>query len=603
MAYFATPGIGTGGTFAGWGSEEVTKSPEPVSAAPASFSFSSVLGRQIPIVIGTGKVDGIPVIGGSNNVTAISGYQPPVQREWGVSYPPGTKFGGGGTQAYTVEIPIYSTTQTSQIGYLLAYDPFGAGYKLVRLEVNDEVVFDAEKGISATTTYRFYGGNHTAVDPITSKTIGADAGAWQNFAMVYLDGFAASSPPTVKAVISNNATTTPDGGEIVWTGEAPSGVIDAFPHGSAYDPAEGVIYQILEPTDVPGLTQIWLAVLDVDSRQELYRVPLQGSEPYAYGPEGGDYQLSRPIPMPGTGMVMVQLWGLPATPRLSAIYDAATGHIVASSLDTANINWWTVQQFGQLWAFIGHNFDAGTGVTGIFDSAKGSFVVNPEGVPARYQVVAGRRTTGFCSFFTVDSHLGGAAEVYELRFDGDQWSNIQLLSLTGDFPTVSVLWFDPATNYLVILNNKPSDPNEFLYVNPDTGAVVDSFNIAASAGGFNVSFLLPVLHDRLISRPGYVLMLAATTFPHYDIRVLDIGNKSVSTFASGLTAEDATRMSYVIVDQTKASYITAIGEYAWTVHRQPNTLPGALPLETIVTKAMFLAGYAPEELTFEGLST
>jgi hypothetical protein len=584
-------------------SQDATKQPDPVSAT-SPYSFTSVLGRQIPIVIGTGKVDGNPVIGGSVTSRVITGYTQYPNSVSGAkaaggsgfdraldSWPPGSKYTTGDALSPTVDVPVYGTSVGAQIGYLLAYDPFNLGYILVRLEVNDEVVYDAENGIGATTTFRFYGGQHTAIDPIASAAIGANAGAWQNFAMVYLDGFAASSPPTVKAVISNASTMTPPSGEIVWTGPAPSGVMNAFPNGSAYDPAEDVIYQILEPTDIPGLTQIYLAVLDVATRTERYRVPLEGSEPYLTT-EG--YQLSRAIAMPGTGLLLAQLYG--ATSRLSGIYDSATGHLLASWADTVNMTWTNAQAFGNLWLFIGGNFDAGTLATGVYDTTAGTFDVDPEGAAGRNIVANGRRTTGASSFFTIDSRLDDTADVYELKYDGSAWTSTFLLSLAGDSPTVDVLWFDTQTGYLVILQR--SDPEEFKYVNPDTGAVVDSFTIATGAGGSNTA--IGGHNGRLVSRPGYVLMLAWTDASHYDIRLLDIVGKSISTFASGLSADDDLRRELVIADQAKGQYITAIGEYVWTVHQQQNVVPGAITLQSLITKTMFLAGYSSGELTFSG---
>lgn len=599
MVWFATPGLGTGGTWGGWGAEETAKAPEPVAAAP-SFSFSSVLGRQIPIIIGTYPVDGIPVIGGASTVSSITGYtQVKLGSLQGLYDVGGVAWLNNDPFSRVALVPIQGASQVAAMGYLLAYDPFGDGYKLVRLQVNDEVVYDAEKGIGASEKFRFYGGQHTAIDPITSKTIGANAGAWQNFAMVYLDGFSATSPPSVKAVISNNATETPGSGEIVWSGEAPSGTVDAFPHGSAYDPAEGVIYQILEPTDIPGLSGVWLAVLDVDSRHELYRVPLEGSEPYTS--DAVDYQLSVPIAMNGSGLVFVHLATL-VSPKLTAVYDAATGHLVASYVDVKDMVWLTGQQIGQKWVFFGQSFDDDPNcMAAVFDPAKATLDVSnilSDG-PNTYVAVKGRVTSGFSSFFCANASLTGDVDVYELRFDGDAWSAVLVASLSGlTLLSVNVLWFDPATGYLVVQYDLAGPIHRFVYIDPDTASVVDTFDVAQSYT--NVAALIPTFHDRLVSRPGYVLMLAATDFPHFAVYALDILGKSISTFASGLTADDGTRMTYVIVDQSNARYMTAIGDDAWTVHRQPNTLPGSITLEAMLTKVMSLSGYGPSELVFEG---
>ncbi|MFB9979454.1 hypothetical protein ACFFNA_07360 [Mesorhizobium kowhaii] len=562
-----------------------------------------MLGRQIPIVIGTGKVDGIPVVGGASTVTTITGYtQVKLHTLQSLDQVGGTAWLNDDPFSRVALVPIQGSSQVAALGYLLAYDPFGDGYTLIRVEVNDEVIYDAEQGIGSSDQFRFYGGQHTAVDPITANAIGADAGAWQNFAMLYLDGFAATSPPTVKCVISNAATETGGSGTIAWTGTPPSGILDAFPHGSAYDPAEGVIYQILEPTDIPGLAGVWLAVLDIDSRLELYRVPLEGSAPYTAGPDVVDGQLSVPIAMNGTGLVFVHLDTL-VTPKLTAVYDAASGHLIASYIDPVNMEWLTVQQFGQLWVFIGHNFDAGTGVTGIFDPAKGTLEVDPEGFPGRYSVINGRVTSEFTSFFTATSSFTGDADIYELRFDGDAWTSTLLQSLTGlSGLSASVLWFDPATGYLVVGYILADPIFRWLYLNPDTGAVIDTFDTARM--GTNVSFQLPRLHNRLISLPGFVLMLWSDgdpDTPAYEIISLNIQEKTISTFASEVMPPVPTdsRFMYLIADQAKALWMSALGEYVWTVHRQPNTLPGSITLQTMVTKVMFLAGYPPEELTFE----
>ncbi|MER9356175.1 hypothetical protein NKI61_23230 [Mesorhizobium sp. M0514] len=604
MVWFATPGSSNvGSSWGGWGSEQTTKQPDPVSSA-APFSFSSVLGRQIPIVVGTYPVDGIPVIGGAATVTNISGYtQVKLTSLQGLGDVGGTGWLNNDPFSRVALVPIQGASQVASMGYLLAYDPFGDGYKLVQLKVNDEVVFDAEKGFGASTTFRFYGGTQTEADPITKAVIGTNAGAWQNFAMVYLDGFSATSPPTVKAVISNAATETGTGGDIAWTGEAPSGILNAFPNGSAYDPAEGVIYQIFDPTDIPSLTQIYLAVLDIDTLQERYRVPLEGSGPYAVGRDVNDSQLTIPIAMAGTGLLLIQLYGAEATPRLSGIYDSANGHLIASQIDTANMIWLTVQQFGQLWVFIGHNFDAGMGVTGIFDPAEGTFEVDPEGIPARYLVVNGRVTTEFTSFFTATSSFTGDADIYEMRFNGDAWTSTLLHSLTGlSGLSASVLWFDPATGYLVVGAALDGSINRWLYIDPEDGSVIDTFDTAKM--GFNSVFTLPRLHNRLISLPGFVMMLWSDGDPDepaYEIITLDIQAKTISTFADEVVPRFTVgEFSYLIADQGRSLWMSALGEYVWTVHRQPNTIPGSVSLRWMLTKIMSLAGYTPEELTFDG---
>ncbi|TPN45315.1 hypothetical protein FJ976_24075 [Mesorhizobium sp. B1-1-9] len=596
-------GFATGNIIPGSARPDTTKAVEPVSA-DGPFSVSKVLGRSIPIVIGTGKVDGAPVIGGAVTVsTSTAGSSSPgVGGITGFATGP-TLFGGQGTPATTTTmVPTSSTQQTAQLGYLLAFDPFGDGYELIRLEVNDKVVFDAENGIGASTVFRFYGGTQTEADPITKAVIGAKAGAWQGYVMLFLDGYVADSAPTVKAVISNAATETGLSGEIAWMGPAPSGVLDAFPHGSAYDPAEGVIYQVLQPTDIPGLSHIYLAVLDVDTLEERYRIPLQGSEAYAVGRDVIDYQLSVPIAMNASGLIFIQLSGAPATPRLTGVWDTATGHLVASYVDTVNMLWLTSLQFGQKWVFFGESFDDDPNcMAAVFDPATASLAVAnilPDG-PSTYVAVKGRVTTGFISFFSATASFTGDADIYELKFDGDAWTAVLVASLTGlSGLSVSVLWFDPLTGYLVVRYGLAGPINRWAYIDPETGSVVDTFD--TSLAGYNVAALIPTFHSRLISRPGHVLMLAETDYPHFDIYDLDIQEKSISTFVSGLSAPDATRMSQIIVDQNRATYISATGEYVWTVNRQPSTIPGEVSVRWMITKIMSLAGYTPDDLTFVG---
>jgi hypothetical protein len=82
------------------------------------------LGRSIPIVIGTGKVEGIPVIGGAKTIQTPTGYTTE-HIGWGPQggYPPGTTFVGGGFSGFDALIPTYAASQVTALGYLLAFDP------------------------------------------------------------------------------------------------------------------------------------------------------------------------------------------------------------------------------------------------------------------------------------------------------------------------------------------------------------------------------------------------------------------------------------------------------------------------------------------------
>ncbi|TPI30017.1 hypothetical protein FJW08_15145 [Mesorhizobium sp. B3-2-1] len=219
--------------------------------------------------------------------------------------------------------------------------------------------------------------------------------------------------------------------------------------------------------------------------------------------------------------------------------------------------------------------------------------------PAIYTLNKGRRTAGFFSFFVATEDLSGTSEIYELRFDGDAWTSVHLLSLTGSaVPAVDVIWFDPLTGYLVLLHHLSAGTKRFKYINPDTGDVADSFDVADGLAYFNVAALIPIFYDRLISQPGYVLMLAPGD--DFGIYLLDVVAKSISTFATDLSAPDGTRIAEIIVDQYKTRYISATGAHVWIVHGQPNSVPGTITLRRAIEMLMFLAGIPAEKLRFEG---
>ncbi|MER9493437.1 hypothetical protein NKI86_16570 [Mesorhizobium sp. M0320] len=536
-----------------------------VSTKRTGIGAPGALGRPKAAVIGTGRVEGIPVYGQTKVVT--TNYK-------------GTRIG---SQFY-LTYPEPTSVATIDVGYLLCKDYFGRGYNIIRIEADDEVVFDAENGAAPKIAFRFYNGLQTTVDPLVRTIVGANAGAHTGDVLLFLPDYPSLTAPTINVVISNAATESAEGGQIEWTGEVPSGILNAFPHGSAYDPADALIYQIFDPTDIPGLSHIYLAVLDVDTLQERYRVPLEGSEPYAVGRDVNDSQSTIPIAMAGTGLLLIQLYGAEATPRLSGIYDSATGHLIASQIDTANMIWLTVQRFGERWVFVGHNFDAGMGVTGIFDPAMGKFDVDPEGFPGSHLIVNGRVTSEFTSFFTATASFTGDADIYELRFDGDVWTSTLLHSLTGlSGLSASVLWFDSLTGYLVVGYGLPGPISRWLYIDPQTGSTIDTFD--TSKMGSNATFAS--LHNRMISRPGYVLMFWSDGDPDeplYEILSLNIQEKTISTLADEVVPRFTVgEYQYLIADQARALWMSALGEYVWTVHRIPQTIPGQITLQRHIT--------------------
>lgn len=589
--------------------QDQTKQPDPVSAT-SPYSFTSVLGRQIPIVIGTGKVDGNPVIGGSVTSRIITGYTQYPHSASGAlaaggsgfdsaldSFPPGSKWTTGDATSPTVDVPIYGTSVGAQLGYLLAYDPFNLGYILVRLEINDEVVYDAENGIGATTSFRFYGGQHTAIDPITSSAIGANAGAWQNFAMVYLDGFAATSPPTVKAVISNASTVAGGTAPIVWTGTVPVTFADGSGWYEAYDPTDSIIYHLLTSDDIPGLTTVNLVVLDTQTLTERYRVSLANSDIYAI-PDSSTHVLQRPLitAIRGTGHVLIRFC-TDSTTGFSRIYNAATGEIVAEYAEpdsSTTLYWVAGQPFGSKYIFIGWNryFSGDQHIHfAVADIGAGSLTVTSSSVAFREPAVWGRRINGTASFFSCSTTVG---EVYELIYDGTSWTSSLVYTDAG---TVHGLRFDPKTGYLIV-SSEVSSSFFLRYINPDDGSIITSFSTSGKqldsdsfggVGGF----------ERFWSQPGYALWVYANGSSE-DIYLLDINAQTLSIWSGSIP--HGTRWSGAIFDQTRGVYYAFFGDDHWTQYALPSALPGSISLQNLITKTMFLAGYSSGELTFDGFT-
>ncbi|RWP72381.1 hypothetical protein [Mesorhizobium sp.] len=551
-------------------------------SADRPFSVSKVLGRSIPIVIGTAKVDGIPVIGGAVTTQVVTGYsqQTLTTLQSLNDFPPGTRWVGDAFSR-KVEVPQYGTQQSAMLGYLLAFDPFGDGYKLIRLEVNNEVVFDAENGIGASETFRFYGGDHTAVDPIATANIGANAGAWQRFAMVYLSGFAADSAPSVKAVISNAATEGGGTQEIVWTGATPAIFTqNAAGRAAAYDPTGDVIYQLIH-----GSAQVYLAVLDTVTHTERYRIPLEGSEGY-------EPNIEWIYAIRGSNFVLVR-FGSPTLPDLNIVYDVTTGKIVSSYTETStNFNWKIGFPFGSNYIFTGyaHGDDppfpyALIDITGNISIGTVSDTLVIGGDP-----VYGRQTAGTVSFFIQSS--GGT--VKEAVFDGDAWTVATVYTSAG-VPTGA--WYDPQTGYLIVFETV-AGAYFIRYVNPETGSIADS--VTVDRNYFITTGTNATGNERYWPKPGYVMM---TEGRNDDGRVylLNIGSKTITTFAEN-TAIDNIDFTTGIFDQNKLAYYQAFGDDVWTEYRLPNTIPGAMALQDLITKLASLAGYGPSELTFDGFA-
>jgi hypothetical protein len=586
---------------------DTSKPVEPVSAA-SPFNVSKVLGSSIPIVIGTGKVAGLPVIGGAETTRVITGYdQYPHSSDGALaaggsgfdgaldSYPPGSKWTTGDAFSPTVDVPVYGTQQSAQLGYLLAFDPFGDGYELIRVEINDEVVYDAENGVGASENFRFDGGTQTAVDPITKSILGTKAGAWQRFAMIFLSGYVTDSAPTVKCVISNASTATPGDVELAWiTDDVDSLASDGAGGGilsAAYDIADGIIYQILTANQAPGLTQAWLSALDVQTHVEIYRVPLADSDIYADG-------IPNALAMRGSGYVLVRLAVGSETTSPTRIYNASTGAIVAEWREASDqtIDWRCSMQVDGKYVFVGVNFDGSNWVDSFYavaDIAQATLSVSSDATFDIGMVVRGRTLAGSISFFVVGSAPGELGLVHELIFDGDQWTRTLAYTSAG---TVYGIQFDPKTGYLIASVDEGGGTHRIAYVNPDTATLVDSFTGAQSYSGDGA--LNAYGYERYWAKPGFALFQRIGTNAVY---LLNIDAKTFSLYAT-IPESDSFRVPSGIYDQNRQAWFYGRNDDVWTEHKLPNTIPGAMALEDIITKAMSLCKYTPEELTFDGFT-
>ncbi|RWP84899.1 MAG: hypothetical protein EOR12_27090 [Mesorhizobium sp.] len=584
---------GNGPTFRTGPTVDTTKPIEPVSAA-SPFSVSRVLGRSIPIVIGTGKVDGIPIIGGSTTAQIVTGYEQYPHTAAGAlasggsgfdsaldSYPPGSKWTTGDAFSKTVDVPVYGTQQSAQLGYLLAYDPFGDGYELIRVEINDEVVYDAEHGIGASENFRFYGGTQTTPDPITKSVLGTKAGAWQGFAMLFLSGYVADSAPTVKAVLSNAATGGGGTHDIAWVGSTPSTFTqNSTGRAAAYDPTQDVVYQLLGQNEVPGIGQINLSVLDAVTYTERYRIPLEGSEDYV-GATQWIYAIR------GSGLIFVRFAG--ASPVVDRVYDAVTGKIVSTHVESGETFDWKIGfPFGQSYIFTGFDFAGGDGLPYAMIDIAGQITIGRVPGATSGDLVYGRQGPGTISFFISKA----AGTVDEAIFDGDAWTTTTRYTSSG-IPTGS--WYDPLTGYLIVFESIGA-ARYVRYVNPDTGVIADSITVAQAY--FIETGTFATGRERYWPRPGYVLMTEGVD-ESGKVYLLSIGSKTISTYASN-TSTDNLDFTTGIFDQNKQVYFQAIADDHWTEYQLPNTIPGLVPLSSLITKAMSLVGYGPSELTFDG---
>lgn len=523
---------------------------------------AKALGRPKPAVIGTGKVEGIPVYGQTAVVTRKPGFSDP----W---------------VSPDFFAPVDLTTTVSvTVGYLLAHDYFGQGYELIRLEIDDVVVFDAENGAIPSVGFRFYNGLQTAVDPLVSTIVGENAGAHTGDVLIFLVDYPSTQAPNVAAVISNAATESGGTAELSWIGETPVNLNNTL--RSAYDPVAGILYQVFTHTEISTLTQCWLSVLDVDTDTELYRVPLEDSSPYING------QVFL-MPLAGSGHICIRMAIPSEATSPTYVYDAQTGSIVAQFIEEADesVIWRAAQPFGDLWLMVGGDADGSGGLStlcAVIDLALGTFDVTRDDAGIGSVFSVGRSLDGSASFFGY-----GSSVVSELTFDGQSWSSRTAYTPVG---SVNAIHYDPLTEYLVVFEIVSDNLIEL--VAPDTGAVVDSFTVSTT--------MFPLIDNqtgaRGFPRNGFMLLMDASE----NVWSIDIQNKT-ATILADVDGETGHEADHGIYDHARLAYFMAYGETVWTKYQVPGTNPGEITLESHITSLLtHLGPYTVDEIRFDGFS-
>lgn len=646
--------------------------PNTVNAQFGEQIISKALGQYVPIVIGTGRVNGIFVLGGTtiitkseytvieDVVTDTETIQPPpyVQQQadplFGqpliITQAPPSTF----TRTTITETVVETvTTETVvMVGYVLAFDALKSGYTLIRLEVNNEVLYDGEHGISSSR-YRFYNGRQTANDPITDSMVGALSGAYQHYVMLFLEGYSASSPPSIVAVISNSAAGTATTGQIEWVGqtprfspmqEAPHGFLEGI-HGAnaVYDPNKRMIYDLWNPYchgDF-NLSDLWLAVCDVDALTERYRIVIEDTR---YPPDAS-YN-SWTLAMRGTQYMLVR-WVLDGHCE-TIIVDTLTGKRFLTWYEPIGVGilWNNGSLFGngQYYVIVGRNFSDIAAVPTVFATAADAMAAAPPepslrhgfggGGPsppaplvyivinladATYEVgtipcpidttqmhpiTAGRNTGATISFFTAGPVPGRTGEivVYELIWNGSGWIAREIYSeLTTVLGTgfMYVLWYDPGTRQLITgmdhINIRIIDPSTGLVkATPFTGAAAN-FQIWQN---FSVSWAYAG-KERMWPRPGFVFLnrVAGSGVDLLDLRTLTIEEYAPDTIEVG-----SQYFACNVFDQAAGYYVEATYDQHWQVHYVARYIPNMIPLTTCITWIMSLAGFTPADLEFDGLA-
>jgi hypothetical protein len=315
--------------------------------------------------------------------------------------------------------------------------------------------------------------------------------------------------------------------------------------------------------------------------------------------------------MRGTDYVITRFANDALSRRVHRIYDIHSGQIIAEHVEPGdwetditnveNILWQKGLPFGTKWVMIGGNYLQNNAydsiATGIFDPTEQTITIqlHPGILPADF-IVYGRITSSSVSFF-----IGSVTPnfvVYEATYDG-AWT--YRLAYTGA-DNVGTLWYDPGTGYLIVREGLHSGVYTYTYINPDTGAVIDSFT---NATAFNNLFDVFINgYERFWDKAGYVLGAKGNPDDLPGVWILNVREKSWSEFATN-SDPSSNNIEFLtgMFDAAHGLYITGYSlsdpQTEYTVHRIPTRLPQLMPLSDLIKDVLSLAKINDSNTTIE----
>jgi hypothetical protein len=601
-----------------FGGEEVTVRPATLVSRTDLSAAGQALGKPLPAVIGTGRVDGNYFIGGVEQIETVTttesySWQDITEYQGGIWAQNitrgGNTFGTGGSYIEGPLLPVYTrnvtetvSTQTVTIaGYVLAYDYFERGYDLIRLEVDGTVVFDAENNVGAQTTFRFYGGQHDSQDEILTEIIGDNAGAYKNFVMLFLDGFPADSPPSVSAVISNAPDTTPDSVETI-TGDYNNSVW--WPQYGTYDLAQGLIYQFVYAVHSSHGMDM-MHVLSIESLTEISRF----AWPSVSIPDPINFLI-----LPGTQYMLAVSQEIDA-PYEIGVVDMTSGHALVvevpsgSKPDEAVTFTCAINASNALpgtWLALGTYLtthvsptDDANSCLAVFNTAAGSLTLID--IPTAYDYASyacpGQAGSGTTSFFVVEWEYSKSElqnnRIVELIYNGVTVTPRLVYTVPAGY--ARGVAYSASTGYLAVPVRDGT--NYSIHVVNTAGVLIREIETA-------VAFDLLMDNGWYCSNRLYPAQGSVLFYDHLNNEVwaLNLNTFTLVRFADYSYNDPA----YGLYDQTHNIWMEDIypddSNGYWAVHQAATAVPGLIDLQDIVTDAMSLAGFGSADLTFSGFT-